>query len=143
MARSRKWEPGPAHTAIARPDWWLHHDKDWESTWLHVAEQARRHSGAALMHITKAALTGSLTHVTASFRTQRYQQLVVLALIACHNIAEPPPPDLLSDLADYAGSQVAPSPHYVLGALTRELQSMSTNDAASVALALLPEGITF
>jgi Domain of unknown function (DUF4365) len=121
MARNHKWEPGPAHTAIARPDWWLHHDEDWESTWLYIAEHARRHSAAALLHISKAALTGSLTHVPGSFRTQRYQQLVVLALIACHNITEPPPPDLLSDLADYTGSQVAPSPHYVLGALIRQL----------------------
>jgi hypothetical protein len=143
VARNHKWEPGPAHTAIARPDWWLHHDEDWESTWLYIAEHARRHSAAALLHISKAALTGSLTHVPGSFRTQRYQQLVVLALIACHNITEPPPPDLLSDLADYTGSQVAPSPHYVLGALTQELQRMSTKNAASVALALLPEGIAF
>ncbi len=106
----------------------------------HIAEQARTHSSATLLHITKAALTGSLNHVTGSFWTQRYQQLVVFVLIACHNIAEPPP-NLLSDLAGYTGAQLAPSPHYVLGALTRELERMSTEDTTSVALALLPEGV--
>jgi hypothetical protein len=58
------WLPGPAHTALARPAWWRHHDADWKHTWLQIGAQARSHSSEALTTITKAALTGALQHVT-------------------------------------------------------------------------------
>jgi hypothetical protein len=72
--RPEHWQPGPAHTALARPAWWDHHDTGWEDTWLHVATEARRHSPKALTTITRAAITGALEHVSRSYGTQRYQQ---------------------------------------------------------------------
>lgn len=138
VAAAHEWLPGPAHTALARPAWWRHHDTGWDSTWLQIAAQARAHSGDALTGITKAALTGSIQHVTAGFRTQRYQQLVVLALLGCHDVGQLPPTGLLDQLAEHAVPGLPPRPPYVLAALTSELKQRSVPDAEQAARNLLP-----
>ncbi len=138
LAAAHGWLPGPAHSALARPAWWRHHDTGWASTWLQIATQARAHSADALTSITKAALTGSVQHVTTSFRTQRYQQVVVLALLGCHDAGQPPPVGLLDQLAEHAAPRLAPRPPYVLAALTTELRQRSVPDAEQAARHLLP-----
>ncbi len=139
LAAAHGWLPGPAHTALARPAWWRHHDTGWASTWLQIATQARAHSADALTGITKAALTGSVQHVTTSFRTQRYQQVVVLALLGCRDAGQPPPAGLLGELAEHAAPGLAPRPPYVLAALTTELRQRSVPDPEHTARRLLPD----
>jgi hypothetical protein len=132
------WIRGPAHTALARQEWWRYHGDNWTDTWLTVATEARRHSAAALLEITGAALVGSVAYASPGQRTKHYQELVVLALVACHNIAEQPPDNLLADLAKDAGPGLAPSPKYVLKALVAELEKLSVSAALEVTLRMLP-----
>lgn len=54
-------------------------------------------------------MTGSIQHVTASFRTQRYQQIVVLALLVWHDAGQQPPVGLLRQLAEHAAPGLAPA----------------------------------
>jgi hypothetical protein len=142
LAAACDWQPGPAHTALARPAWWRHHDTGWASTWLQIATQACGHSGDSLTSITQAALTGSIQHVTTSFRTQRYQQIVVLALLACHDAGRQPPVGLLGQLAEHAAPGLAPRPQYVLAALASELRQRSVPDPDQEARRLLPDADT-
>ncbi len=138
VAAAEDWIRGPAHTALARQEWWRYHGDNWTDTWLTVATEARRHSAAALLEITRAALVGSVAYASPGQRTKHYQELVVLALVACHNIAEQPPDNLLADLAKDAGPGLAPSPKYVLKALVAELEKLSVSAALEVALRMLP-----
>jgi hypothetical protein len=84
IAAADGWRPGPAHTALARPAWWQAQGAGWPGTWLPVAAEARKRSAVAFPDITKAALTGALNSVAGGYRTMRYQELVVIALTACH-----------------------------------------------------------
>ncbi len=131
LATGHNWEIGPAHTALVRPGWWRHHDNDWPDTWLHIATYARQHSADALVDITRAALAGALSHVTAGRRTQRYQQLVVLTLVACHQARHPSATGLLDALARNADPALPPRPPFVLAALINELIQRSIPDAVS------------
>lgn len=138
LAAESSWLPGPAHTALARPAWWRHHGSSWESTWLQIASRACGHSADALTAITKAALTGALQHVSPSFATQRYQQLAVLALVACHDTGQPPPPGLLEELAQGARADRVPQPPFVLTAVISALRARSVPNPEEAAMRLLP-----
>jgi hypothetical protein len=139
VAAADGWKRGAAHTALARPEWWQHQGDNWTSTWLAIATAARRHSAEALLEVTKAALFGSTASVSSGQRTKRYQELVVLALIACHDAGEQPPGDLLPDLAKDAGPGLAPRPYYVLKALIAGLEGRTVPNAVEVAQNLLPD----
>jgi hypothetical protein len=52
---------------------------------MHPAAMAGSRCEAGSSALIKAALTGSIEHTSSGRRTQRYQQLVVLALLACHD----------------------------------------------------------
>ena len=132
------WLPGPAHTALARPAWWRHHDTGWEDTWLRIATQARSHSAEALTVTTEAALTGALQHVSSGYVTQRYQQIAVLAIVACHDAGEPSPPALLDKLAQGADPALVPRPPYVLAAVISALRERGVPDPEETAKGLLP-----
>jgi hypothetical protein len=132
------WQPGPAHTALARPAWWAQHDAGWEGTWLQVATRARRHSADALITVTRAAITGALQHFRPSYATQRYQQIAVLALVACHNVAQPSPAGFLDELARQARDGLAPDPRYILTALISALGDRGVTDPLATAVRLLP-----
>ena len=138
LAAGADWLPGPAHTALARPAWWRHHDTGWEGTWLQIATQACSHSADALTTITKAALTGALQHVSPGYATQRYQQITVLAVIACHDVGQPSPPGLLDELAQGADSARVPQPPYVLAAVISALRERSIPNPEETAMRLLP-----
>jgi hypothetical protein len=141
LATSHHWLPGPAHTTLARPGWWRHHDTSWTGPWLQIATQASTHSAEALTTITQAALTGALQHVKPAIRTQRYQQIAVLALLGCHDAGQTPPSGLLDKLADKSPPTLVPRPAYVLLALINELQQRAVPDAEETARLLLP-GVT-
>jgi hypothetical protein len=138
VAAAGNWNRGPVHTALARPEWWRYQGDNWISTWLHIAAEARRHSAEAFLDITKAALFGSTAYVSPGQRTKRYQELVVLALIACHNTGGQPPGNLLPELVKDAGPGLAPRPRYVFMALMAELEKRSVQNAVEVAQNLLP-----
>lgn len=138
IATTQNWALGPAHTALSRPAWWQHHS-DWTTPWLQIATAARNHSPNALTDITQAALAGAIEQVTFGFRTQRYQQLVVLALVACHQTGHTPPTDMLDTLAQHVHVDLPPQPNFVLTALIDELERQSVPDATSVAHHLLPD----
>lgn len=138
LAADVGWEPGPAHTALARPAWWRHHETGWEDTWLQIATQARRHSAKALTAITMAALTGALQQVSPGYVTQRYQQITVLAIIACHDAGHPSPTGLLDELAQGADSARVPQPPYVLAAVINALRERGAPDPEGTGMSLLP-----
>jgi hypothetical protein len=143
LAASGDWRPGPAHTALARPAWWQAQSAGWPGTWLPVAAEARTHSAVAFLDITKAALTGTLNSVTSSYRTMRYQELLVTSLTACHTAGATAPLGLLDHLAAFAlsvfpGHEVAPHPQFVLRALERELAQRSVAHPHEAARVILP-----
>jgi hypothetical protein len=138
LAAARDWVPGPAHTALARPAWWRHHDTGWGDTWLQIATQARTHSASALTTITNAALTGAIRHVGPSYNTQRYRQIAVLALLACHDVGQPSPDGLLGQLAQHTRPGLAPQPPYVLAALISALRQRAAPGPEEAAMRLLP-----
>ena len=138
LAAASHWEPGPAHTALARPGWWSQRDTGWEGDWLQVATQARHHSARALTTITMAAITGALAHARPSHATQRYQQLAVHALLACHDTRQPAPGGFLDELARHARGGLAPDPRYVLKALITALANRGAADPVTPAIRLLP-----
>lgn len=138
LAAASHWEPGPAHTALARPGWWSQRDTGWEGDWLQVATQARHHSARALITITMAAITGALEHVRLSYSTQRYQQIAVQALLACHDTRQPAPDGFLDELARHARGGLAPDPRYVLKALITTLAGRGVTDPVTPAIRLLP-----
>ena len=133
------WSRGPAHSALARPEWWLDQADAWTGPWLRIAAEASKHSAAALLYITKAALFGSTASVSPGQSTRRYQQLVVFALVGCHDVGRQPPAHLLAELAKVAGPGIAaPRPQYVLHALIAELEKQSPQDAVGISQSLLP-----
>lgn len=138
LAASHDWLPGPAHSALARPGWWRHHDSGWTDPWLRIVTIARAHSDDALTTITKAALTGALQYARPALRTQRYQEIAVLALLGCHNAGQPAPGGLLGQLAEKAPPDLTPRPPYVLLALIKQLQQRGVHDPEQAALRLLP-----
>jgi len=143
IAVNGDWYPGPAHTAITRPAWWQAQNTAWPGVWLPVAAEARRHSAVAFLDVTKAALTGALNSVTSSYRTMRYQELLVISLTACHVAGATAPLGLLDHLAGFAlsafpGHQVAPHPRFVLSALERELARRSVAHPHEAARVILP-----
>ena len=138
LAAASDWGPGPAHTALARPAWWHYQGTAWEGTWLQIATQARIHSAAALTTITSAALTGAIQHVSPSYSTQRYQQIAVIALLACHDAGHPSPDGLLAEIAQNARPGLAPQPPYVLAALIGALRERAVPEPEETAMRLLP-----
>ncbi len=137
LAAASHWKPGPAHTALARPGWWSQRDTGWEGDWLQVATHARRHSARALITITMAAITGALAHARPSYATQRYQQIAVQALLACHDTRQPAPDGFLDELAGHARGGLAPDPRYVLKALITTLADRDVTDPVTPAIRLL------
>ena len=108
-----------------------------------MAAGACTHSATAFLDITKAALTGALNSVTSSYRTMRYQELLVISLAACHTAGVAAPLGLLDHLAGFAlsafpGHQVAPHPQFVLRALERELTQRSVAYPHEAARVILP-----
>ena len=138
IAATGNWSRGPAHAALARPEWWRHQGSSWSSAWLAIAGEASRHSAAALLDITRAALVGSTANASPGQRTRYYQELAVLALAACHDTGQNPPGNLLDELAEEAGQGIAPHPRYVLMALTEKLKERSVQDPVGAAQNLLP-----
>jgi hypothetical protein len=70
--------------------------------------------------------------------TQRYQQIAVLAVIACHDAGQPPPPGLLDELAQGADPARVPQPPYVLAAVISALGKRGVPDPEETAMRLLP-----
>jgi hypothetical protein len=143
IAASNDWRTGPAHTALARPAWWQAQGAGWPGTWLAVATEARKNSAVAFLDIIKAALTGLLNSVTGSYRTMRYQELVVIALTACHLADSTAPMGMLDHLTVFAvtafpGQAVAPRPQFVLRALEREFTQRSVTHPQERAREILP-----
>ena len=99
---------------------------------------ARRHSADACVDITKAALAGAVDQVTEGRRTQRYQQLAVLALVGCHQAGHTSPVNLLDELARNVRPELPPRASFVLSGLIGELKQRSIADSDLLARRLLP-----
>jgi hypothetical protein len=76
--------------------------------------------------------------VRPSYATQRYQQIAVQALLACHDTRQPAPEGLLDELARHARGGLAPDPRYVLKALITALADRGVADPVTPAIRLLP-----
>jgi hypothetical protein len=139
IATAHEWEVGPAHTAIARDEWWRHRSGTWEDAWHRFAIAAREHSAEALVDATQAALMGSTAAVSQGYSTQRYQHVVILALAACHEAGLPAPEQYLQELAEHGSPALVPRPKYVLRGLMEELRRREVDNPEAVARSLLPE----
>jgi hypothetical protein len=95
-----------------------------------------------LLAATQNALYGSINAAPASQVTQRFQQVLVDALLACHLAGTAAPEDLLTRTASNAQPGIAPRPAFVLRALVERLDERSVDDAVQVAQTLLP-GVAF
>jgi hypothetical protein len=125
------------------PGWWAIHDTDWGPPWHDLAAAASAHSPAALILITRAAITGATLHVPPGRHTQRFQQLAAAAIGACHTAGQPVPAGFLAALADGAPARIVPRPEHVRTAVAAELGSRGIADPEAVAVTLLPEaGLT-
>jgi hypothetical protein len=107
--------------------------------WHELAAAAAAHSPAALILITRAAITGATLHVPPSRHTQRYQQLASTAIAACHTAGQPVPAGFLAALADGAPASIVPKPEHVRTAVAAELGSRGVPHPEDVAVTLLPE----
>jgi hypothetical protein len=139
LAVGHCWEPGPAHAALARPGWWASHDTDWGPLWHELAAAAIARSPAALIAITRAALTGATLAVPPGRHTQRYQQLAATAIAACHTAGQPVPAGFLTALAHGAPVSIVPRPEHIRAAVAAELGSRGIPHPEAVAVTLLPE----
>jgi hypothetical protein len=139
VAAAGNWSRGPAHTTLARPGWWHYQVGNWTRTWQDIAGEARKNcDDEQFLDINRAALLGATTAVSPGARTKRYQELVVLTLIACHKADTRPPGNMLAELAASTDPGLAPRPQYVLMALIAELGKQSVEDPVSVARSTLP-----
>jgi hypothetical protein len=138
IASPRDWAVGPVHAALARVAWWRQLSNHWEGEWLAIATSARDNSATALVDITKAALVGAVESVSGGRTTERYQRLVVLALVACHRATKQSPDAFLDELARHAAPSVAPEAKYVLRSLVAELRGRAVADAEMTAMGLIP-----
>jgi hypothetical protein len=139
LERDANWSNGPGALALSRRQWWQRRPDVWSNEWMSVAEAAARHSPNALTTISKAALSGSLQHSSAGQATQRYQQIVVVALEAVYAVGATPPLGFLDDLASLAVGNVTPQLKYVYHALRAALQQRGVADAIAAAATLMPE----
>ncbi|RAS57881.1 uncharacterized protein DUF4365 [Lentzea atacamensis] len=137
VAELRDWEIGPSHVALSRPGWWRS-QADWAGTWEKIAAVAAAQSATALVDMTKAALAGAVAEVGLARGTQRYQQLVVATLVACHSAGVVPPPNMLALLAEHAVVGLPPKPEFVLASLIQELERRSVADPVTISHELLP-----
>lgn len=142
VASAHGWVVGPAHTVLARASWWKHGAADWREDWVAIATGARTHSAAALVDVTRAAIMGAVDAVSGGYATQRYQEVVALALVACNEAGQPSPPDFLAELARDLNPQLLPRSPYVLAAVMEELRRRGVDGAEHVAISLLP-GVPF
>lgn len=138
LGTEHDWAPGLADTVLGRPEWWRNLGESWPDTWLHIAGEAATHSDSAFLRIVRAALFGALASINPGQATQRYQRMLVLALIACHERGRQPPADLLAELAQNVQPGVAPEPRYVLTNLIEELRARGADDAITTARQVLP-----
>ncbi len=72
---------------------------------------------------------GAIETVPTAMATARYQEVVVLALAACHAASAPAPAGFLKQLAAKAADEgLPPRPSYVLATLVRELGARGTTN---------------
>jgi len=139
VAEGDGWAMGAAHTALARRAWWLYRSTPWQQDWLAIAKEAAGHSPGALFNVTRAALAGALGAVFPSLATQRYQDVVVLALAASHMAGTPVAADFLDRLAAQAAdARLPPRKPFVLRGLAQQLADRGVPDPYGAAMALLP-----
>jgi hypothetical protein len=111
VAEGDGWAMGAAHTALARRAWWLYRSTPWQQDWLAIAKVA----------------------------TQRYQDVVVLALAASHMAGTPVAADFLDRLAAQAAdARLPPRKPFVLRGLAQQLADRGVPDPYGAAMALLP-----
>jgi hypothetical protein len=137
LAADHGWPSGPVPTALGRTAWW-EHVGDWRGVWLCVAERARLESADALIAVTRAALAGSLPAVSYSLATQRFQQLVVIALFGCYEVSLDAPGHYLGAISENINPSTVPKPGFVLKAFIAELERAGVRDAVATATRLLP-----
>jgi hypothetical protein len=137
LARESSWAIGPAHLALSRPGLWRIWGEDWKQHWLKIATAAASGGYDQLLEITKAALIGAIDFAGQSFGTQRYQQLMVLSLYACHQTGLKAA-GYLDTIAQIVGDAVAAQPIYVLRALIEEFRLRNVQEPETAAIDLLP-----
>jgi len=140
LAREREWASGPAHTALASAGTWNNAGQTWRELWRTIATAAAAEGIDPLTLTTQAALTGALNYVPPEQAVHRYRELVVIALVACHN-ARTVPGDFLDRVAERFNAANTPDLTSVRAALTSALTDAGVPAAPLVACELL--GIEF
>jgi hypothetical protein len=139
VASATDWAVGPAHTSIAREEWWRYRSSTWSDEWLALASASRTHSAEALVDFTRAALVGATQAVTRGLGSQRHQDVVGVALVACHAIGESAPHQFLDEVAQGVDPQLVPRPTFVFSAVASMLGRRGVTEPGAAALELLPD----
>jgi hypothetical protein len=131
---------GPSLLTISRAQWWKRAGDDGGlDAWRAAALRAAQVSGDNLVLVTKCALQGALQACLAGMRTQRYQQVVVTALVAVHDGGVPAPDHYLDHLIAATADHVAPTARFVYHALVGALRERGVEDPHAAAGLLLPD----
>lgn len=138
VASETAWNPGPVHTALARREWWVSRSNTWTNDWCQIARSARRHSAEALIAITRAALIGAVGAVSIGLAGQRFQTVLMLALVSSFEEHLLVPADFLTETVAGANPAIVPAPGYLLRSLAAELRRRGVPDSDAAAMQLLP-----
>ncbi|MEH0820735.1 MULTISPECIES: hypothetical protein [unclassified Micromonospora] len=132
------WPDGPGVIPLNRHQWWQQ-PGDRISAWRTVARAAAAEAPQELVSVTRVALGGALEQCDPGRMRQRYQQVVVAALLAAHEAGSGVPADFLTQLAEPASPEIIPEPMYVHLALFEALRAEGVTDPGAVAASLLPQ----
>jgi hypothetical protein len=128
----------PAHAALARPGWWAIYDGDWGLLWHQLSTAASAQSPAALILLTRAAITGATLHAPRAGKpsaASRWPAAPLWPAIPRDNQCPQGSPPLSPTALD----QIVPRPEHVHRAVAAELDSRGVSYPDAVAITLLPE----
>lgn len=132
------WRPGPLLTHLSRPGWWKKAGRSADAEWSRVAAAAVLANVEGFIELVRASMMGAIEAASAGRATQRYQQLLVLALVEFHLADIRPPSNLFDRIAEGALPGVPPKTEYVRAAVAEELARRQVAEPVEAALQLLP-----
>jgi hypothetical protein len=144
LARDGQWQPGPAHTALARRGLWRNWEEDWKTPWRAICSAAAVVGMDPLISLSAAALNGALQHVAPSQMSARYAQTAAMALAQAYLHDGGIGSSLYIDaLATHVVEvSLIPGPLTFTTALSEELNYHQVADATAVAIELLGQAPT-
>jgi tetratricopeptide (TPR) repeat protein len=137
LAKEHGWASRGIALQLRRPQWW-NQLTDWKAVWLQIALRARLDGMTSFQTTTHSALVGGAQAVGTTLAMQRFQELVVVSLLACWELGLPAPHDLLAAVSEGFTEAYLPKPGFVRLALREALIEKGVGDATEVSSRLIP-----